>query len=108
MRQLYVFLSNEKVAPVVRQLSWSHCLILLPIKNINEVNYYISQVSNRNLSKRQLQDIVKNNEYRRLPEETKEKLISEQETKVSDLIKNPIIIKTIITMRLYQKKYYKG
>ena len=63
MKQFYNVFSNEKVAPLVQQLSWSHCLILLPIKNINEINYYINQVSKRNLSKRQLEEIVKNNEY---------------------------------------------
>ena len=51
---------NEKVAPLVQQLSWSHCLILLPMKNIDKINYYIRQVSRLNLSKRQLEEIVKN------------------------------------------------
>lgn len=37
MRQLYIVFSNEKVAPLVRQLSWSHCLILLPIKDIGNI-----------------------------------------------------------------------
>ncbi len=59
MKQFYNVFSNEKVAPLVQQLSWSHCLILLPIKSIDEINYYIRQVSNRNLSKRQLEVIVK-------------------------------------------------
>jgi len=64
-------LSNEKVAPLAPQLSWSHCLILLPIKDINKLNYYINQISKRNLSKRQLQDIIRKQEYERLPEDTK-------------------------------------
>ena len=93
MRQLYVLLSNEKVAPMVRQLSWSHCLILLPIKNIHEINYYINQVYNRNLSKRQLQDLVKSKEYERLDENTKNKLIKHKQIVVTDFIKNPILIK---------------
>ena len=93
MRQLYMLLSNEKVAPMVRQLSWSHCLILLPIKNINEINYYINQVCESNLSKRQLQDLVKSKEYDRLDENTKSKLIKHESIIVSDFIKNPIIIK---------------
>ena len=41
MRQFYNLFSNEKVAPLVQQLSWSHCLIILPIKNIDEINSYI-------------------------------------------------------------------
>lgn len=93
MRQLYILLSNEKVAPMVRQLSWSHCLILLPIKNINEINYYIDQVCKRNLSKRQLRDLVKSKEYERLDENTKNKLIKQEKIIVSDFIKDPILIK---------------
>ena len=108
MRQLYMLLSNEKVAPLVRQLSWSHCLILLPIKNINEVNYYINQVCERNLSKRQLQDLVKLKEYDRLDENTKNKLVKHESIIVSDFIKNPIVIKNhnnykIISEKILQK-----
>ncbi|MBQ9834174.1 MAG: DUF3102 domain-containing protein [Bacilli bacterium] len=75
MKQFYNMFSSEKVAPLVQQLSWSHCLILLPIKDVNKINYYIKQVSVRNLSKRQLQDAIKSNEYERLPKETRNKLI---------------------------------
>ncbi len=92
MKQLYNVFSNEKVAPLVQQLSWSHCLILLPLKDIKKINYYIEQVSRRNLSKRQLEIIVKNKEYERLPEKTKIKLINRNKPTVVDLIKNPIII----------------
>lgn len=52
IRKFYLVFSNEKVAPLVPQLTWSHCLILLPLKNIEKINYYIYQVLNRNLSKR--------------------------------------------------------
>lgn len=93
MRQFYNVFNNEKVAPLVQQLSWGHCLILLPIKNIDKINYYIKQISNRNLSKRQLEEIVKNNEYERLPIETKNKLMYEEKIGVKDLVSNPILIK---------------
>ena len=93
MKQFYNVFSNEKVAPLVQQLSWSHCLILLPIKNINEINYYINQVSKRNLSKRQLEEIVKNNEYERLPVATRNKLIYKDIVEVKELVLNPILIK---------------
>ena len=93
MKQFYNVFSNEKVAPLVQQLSWSHCLILLPIKNINEINYYINQVSKRNLSKRQLEEIVKNNEYERLPVATRNKLIYKDRVEVKDLVPNPILIR---------------
>ena len=93
MKQFYNVFSNKKVAPLAQQLSWSHCLILLPIKNIDEINYYINQVPKRNLSKRQLEEIVKNNEYERLPVETREKLIYDEKLEVKDLVPNPILIR---------------
>ncbi len=92
IRKFYVIFSNEKVAPLVPQLNWSHCLILLPLKDVNIINYYANQIINRNLTKRQLQDIIKNNEYERLPEETKIKLVNKDKSNVQDFIKNPIVI----------------
>ena len=93
MKQFYNVFRNEKVSPLVSQLNWSHCLILLPIKDINKINYYIKQISSRNLSKRQLENIIKSKEYERLPEETKNKLIENKKTSVADFVKNPIKIK---------------
>ena len=92
IRKFYLIFSNEKVAPVVPQLSWSHCLILLSINDISKINYYIKQVSNRNLSKRQLQDIIKSNEYERLDTDIKNKLLRKEENTINDFIKHPIII----------------
>ena len=104
MKKFYLLFSNEKVAPVVPQITWSHCLILLPIKDINKINYYIEQVSNRNLSKRQLQEMIKNKEYERLPKSTKK----HKEKNIEDFIKNPIIINNksnyeVISERILQQ-----
>ena len=104
MKQFYNVFSNEKVAPLVQQLSWSHCLILLPIKNDDEINYYIRQVSNRNLSKRQLEVIVKNGEYERLPFETKNKLANSENIEVKDLVPNPILIRTSNNIEIVTEK----
>ena len=93
MRQLYVLMSDEKVTPLVRQLTWTHCLILFPIKNIDKINYYIDQILKRNLSKRELEKIIKSKEYERLPEDTKNKLIEHKETNINDFVKEPIIIR---------------
>lgn len=92
MRQFYRVFEDEKVAPLARQLTWSHCLILLPLKDVNKINYYTDQIIIRSLTKRQLQEIIKNNEYERLPEETKIKLVNKDESNVQDYIKNPIVI----------------
>ena len=93
MKQLFLIFSNEKVAPLVQQLNWSHCLILIPIKDINKIYYYASQVALKKLSKRQLEEIVKNKEYDRLSNEAKNKLITEEKLQISDTIPNPILIK---------------
>ena len=47
----------------------------------------------QNLSVRQLRERIKNQEYERLDDKTKEKLINNEEPKINDLIKNPILIK---------------
>ena len=93
MKQLYKVFSDEKVAPVVRQLSWSNCLQLLPIKNYDKINYYANQCIKYNLSKRQLEEKIKSKEYERLSESAKSKLIANEEPLLPDLVKNPILIK---------------
>ena len=107
IRKFYLVFSDKKVAPLVPQLSWSHCLILLPLKNIDKINYYISQILNRNLSKRQLQTVIKSQEYERLPNDTVKKLINNEESNIIDFVKNPIKIKNnkyeIISEKTLQK-----
>ena len=72
---------DEKVAPLAQLLTWSHYVELLPLKDINKISYYIGIVVNQNLSKRQLREKIKNKEYERLDEKTKEKLINNEEPK---------------------------
>ena len=84
---------NEKLQPVAAILTWSHYCELLRIKEENEILYYITICKQENLSKRELIQKLKNNEYERLPKETKEKLSENREIGIQDLVKNPIIIK---------------
>ena len=56
MRKFYLF---QKVQPVAAQLSWSHYIELLSIKDINEINYYIDISINQNLSRNKLRDKIK-------------------------------------------------
>ena len=91
MRQFYLII--EKGATLRHLLSWSHYRILITLNDINEINYYILQICKLNLSIRELERRIKNKEYERLDEKTKEKLMSNEEPKVNDLIKNPILIK---------------
>ena len=94
MRKFYEIFSDEKLYPLGTKLSWSHYRELLTIKNNNEILYYIDICDKNNLSKRQLQEKIKTHEYERLSNETKNKLIESEELKVSDLVPNPIIIKS--------------
>ena len=91
MRQFYLL--SEKIAPMAQQLSWSHYCELLPLKDTNEINYYIKITIDQCLSKRQLREKIKNKEYQRLDDNTKLKLINKEEMSIGDTIKNPIIIK---------------
>ena len=91
MRMFYLLI--EKGQPLADQLSWSHYCELLPLKDINEINYYIKITSEQFLSKRQLRERIKNKEYQRLDDNAKLKLINREEFGISDTIKNPIIIK---------------
>ena len=94
MRKFYEVFNNEKLNPLGSKLSWSHYRELMTIKNIDEIIYYIYVCEKNNLSKRQLQERIKSNEYDRLSGETKNKLITKEPLKVNDLVPNPIIIKT--------------
>ena len=91
MRMFYLFV--EKSQPPADQLTWSHYCELLPLKDINEINYYIKITSEQCLSKRKLRERIKNKEYQRLDDNTKLKLVNKEETNVTDFIKNPIVIK---------------
>ena len=94
MRKFYEIFSDEKLYPLGIKLSWSHYRELLTIKNIDEIIYYIHICEEGNLSRRQLQEKIKNHEYNRLSSETKIKLIESKDLNVNDLIPNPIIIKS--------------
>ena len=91
IRKFYLF--SEKVATLSRQLTWSHYVELLSLKDVNEINYYINITEEYNLGVRELREKIKNREYQRLDYKTKLKLINKEEITVSDFIKNPIIIK---------------
>ena len=65
------YLLIQKVATVSQQLTYGHYIELLPIVDINKINYYIKIVENYNLSVRELRQKIKNKEYERLPATTK-------------------------------------
>jgi len=91
MRQFYLMI--EKGALIGHQLSWSHYKELIPLKDINKINYYVNICENNPITRDELKSRIKSNEYERLPEITKQKLITKEVYKIKDLVKNPIIIK---------------
>ena len=94
MRQFYDMVLVTKWKPLVSKLTWSHYIMLLPLKNVDEIKYYIDVCEKRNLTKRELQSLIKSNEYERLSEETKNKLITNEELSLSDLVPDPLLIKS--------------
>ncbi len=84
---------KEKVQTVSAQLSWSHYCELLQVNSVDKINYYIKITEEQNLSVRELRQRIKNNEYERLDESTKEKLKEKEKLKLPDLVKNPIQIR---------------
>ena len=79
---------SEKVQTLSAQLSWSHYCELLSFENTDKINYYIELVKNNKLSVKQLRERIKFNEYERLHNETKNKLIFHNGFEVKDLVPN--------------------
>ena len=105
MRQFYLF--SQKFATVSRQLTWSHYVELLKFENINIINYYVNIAIEQNLSVRALRNKIKSNEYERLDDNTKLKLITKEEITISDNIKHPIIIKNKFDTTVISEKMLK-
>lgn len=105
-RQFYLMI--EKGATLSHLLTWSHYIEIIPINNVTIINYYINICIYQNLSVRELRNKIKNKEYERLDEKTKNKLINNEKLNIKDNIKNPILIKNIhnyteITEKILQK-----
>ena len=95
IRQFYVMFNDSIWSPLVTKLNWSHYILLLPIKDKDKIDFYMSLCINNKLSKRQLEEKLKNNEYERLDNKTKVKLINNEKLDLIDTVKNPILIKNV-------------
>lgn len=104
MRQFYRKFCNVKWSTMSTKLSWSHYTELLPIKNEDEMMYYYNLCINQHIDIRSLREKIKNNEYRRLPIETKNKLILDDKLEVKDLIPNPILIRNKNNIEIVTEK----
>ena len=104
MKQFYNMFSNEKVSTMSTQLTWSHYVELLPIKDEKKLLYYLNISIKQNINVRNLRFKIKSKEYERLPDETKNKFFNKEETTVVDYIKNPIIIKNNYDYEIFSEK----
>ena len=104
MQKYYNFFSQINLPTVSANLSWSHYDEILRFNDVNKIIYYINMSEQQNLSVRQLRQKIKNNEYERLPIETKNKLIDKEEPKINDLVKNLIMIKNSNNYEIVSEK----
>ena len=118
MRKFYLFQKEQTLSnktdfsliqkwPTMSAVSWSHYVELLSLDDINEINYYICICNNQKLSIRELREKIKSNEYGRLNNKTKDKLINKEENSVSDLIKNPIKVNISSNIGMVSEKFLK-
>ena len=108
MLKYYKFVESQKVPTLSAKLSWSHFDELLRFDDVNKINYYIYICEKQNLSIRQLREKIKSKEYERLPENTKKKIIQQEDSNIIDYVKNPIVINNndnyeIISEKVLQK-----
>ena len=102
IQQFYLLI--QKVAPLERQLTWSHYKLLLPLKNVEEIKYYIHITKRDNLSKRALAERIKSNEYGRLSTETKESLLNKEELSIIQSVPSPIVLTPNKSYKVYTEK----
>lgn len=74
-------------------LSWTHYCVLLSKDDEYKLKYYMRITKDQNLSVRELKTKIKNMEYERIDNHTKNKLIENDKEQIQDFIKNPILIK---------------
>lgn len=101
MRQFYKV--SKKWQTLSAKLSWSHYCEILWFDD-NKFQYYVKISELNSLSIRQLRERIKSNEYERLPEDTKNKIINQTESNVVDFVKNPILIKNSNKYDIFSKK----
>ena len=76
----------------------------MPLKNLNEINYYIDTTIRNNLSYRKLAERIKSNEYGRLSTETKERLLNKEELSLIQSIPSPIVLTPNKSYEVYTEK----
>ena len=85
---------NEKVNALRSQLSWTHYRTLLVLNNLDEIKYYINIAIKENLTYRKLGERIRNKEYKKLSDITKQnnKLIMEYCTDPRIIVRKYVLI----------------
>lgn len=90
MRFAEVFEDFTIVAPLVRQLSWSHFLMLLPLKSKESRGYYAQNAIEAKWSKRELQHQIERKAYER--QEIASLQITDELSDFKDTFKDPYFL----------------
>ena len=90
MRFAEVFSDFTIVAPLVRQLSWSHFLMLLPIKSKESRSYYAQNAIESSWSKRELQYQIERKAFER--QEIASLQIGDEFSEIKDTFKDPYFL----------------
>ena len=101
MRQFYKV--SKKWQTLSAKLSWSHYCEIFWFDD-NKFQYYVKISELNGLSIRQLRERIKSNEYERLPEDIKNKIINQTESNVVDFVKNPIKIRNNNKYNIFSEK----
>ena len=90
MRFAEVFSDFTIVAPVVRQLSWSHFLMLLPLKSEESRSYYAQKAIEETWSKRELQHQIERKAFER--QEIANLQIADEFEEIKNTFKDPYFL----------------
>ena len=105
MRRFYEI--SQKCPSLTDLLTYTHYCELMWFADYNKINYYIQISVEQTLSVRKLREKIKNNEYERIDDKTKLKLISDEKLEVNDFVKNPIVIKNTNNYEVINEKILK-
>ena len=88
--------------------TWSNICEILYLKNIEEIKYYLNLSNKLCLTKRELREKIKLDEYNRLPVEVKEKLKSNEVVSTSEKVPSPVVLQDLkidgkLTEKMVQK-----
>lgn len=101
-----IFADFEIVVPLARQLSWSHFIILIPIKEKDKRNYYTKKSAEETWSKRELRRQIERKAFER--NEIAEVQFIEENTKLQTTFKDPYFLDFLGLKEGYLEKDLEG